>query len=235
MAQQVFNFGFLLPFAPESPDFFLIPGDNQVTVLWRPSPTETDGRSVLPGGQPADHYRPGHRHRRPEPAVRSELPPVRRRGIPGLSRPGGLAERARLDRAVRLSAEPSSPTSPARSTPESAGPARPELGINIPAVDHTTDPTCPIPRSAARWTSTRWSRAWRRRSATTIPLVGPIIQVPCGGEPHHAGHRGGHHSEGRYRLDRRRVGQRHPSFRTTACRSPTWTTESGATSGTSTR
>ncbi len=46
-AQQVFNIGFLLPFAPESPDFFLIPGDNQVTVLWQPSATETDGRSVL--------------------------------------------------------------------------------------------------------------------------------------------------------------------------------------------
>jgi hypothetical protein len=43
VAQQVFNFGFLLPFAPEAPDFFLVPGDNQVTVLWRPSATETTG------------------------------------------------------------------------------------------------------------------------------------------------------------------------------------------------
>jgi hypothetical protein len=43
VAQQVFNFRFLLPFAPESPDFFLIPGDNQVTVLWRPSISETTG------------------------------------------------------------------------------------------------------------------------------------------------------------------------------------------------
>jgi hypothetical protein len=43
VAQQVFNFGFLLPFAPDAPDFFLIPGDNQVTVLWRPSPTEASG------------------------------------------------------------------------------------------------------------------------------------------------------------------------------------------------
>jgi hypothetical protein len=43
VAQQVFNFKFLLPFAPEAPDFFLIPGNNQVTVLWRPSPTETTG------------------------------------------------------------------------------------------------------------------------------------------------------------------------------------------------
>jgi hypothetical protein len=43
VAQQVFNFGFLLPFAPEAPEFFLVPGDNQVTVLWRPSATETVG------------------------------------------------------------------------------------------------------------------------------------------------------------------------------------------------
>jgi hypothetical protein len=43
VAQQVFNFKFLLPFAPEAPDFFLVPGNNQVTVLWRPSPTETVG------------------------------------------------------------------------------------------------------------------------------------------------------------------------------------------------
>ena len=36
-------------------------------MLWRPSPTRDDGRSVLPGRQPADHYRPGDRHRRPNP------------------------------------------------------------------------------------------------------------------------------------------------------------------------
>ncbi len=43
VAQQVFNFGFLLPFAPEAPEFFLIPGNNQVTVLWRPTITEESG------------------------------------------------------------------------------------------------------------------------------------------------------------------------------------------------
>jgi hypothetical protein len=43
VAQAVFDFGFLLPFAPEAPDFFTVPGDNQVTVLWRPSPTEATG------------------------------------------------------------------------------------------------------------------------------------------------------------------------------------------------
>ncbi len=43
MAQAVFNNGFLLPFAPDAPNFFLVPGNNQVTVLWRPSNSETAG------------------------------------------------------------------------------------------------------------------------------------------------------------------------------------------------
>jgi hypothetical protein len=43
VAQTVFDFKFLLPFAPEAPDFFLVPGNNQVTILWRPSATEQTG------------------------------------------------------------------------------------------------------------------------------------------------------------------------------------------------
>ncbi|HEX6643367.1 MAG TPA: T9SS type A sorting domain-containing protein [Gemmatimonadales bacterium] len=43
VAQAVFDNRFLLPFAPDAPEFFLVPGDNQVTVLWRPSPSETGG------------------------------------------------------------------------------------------------------------------------------------------------------------------------------------------------
>jgi hypothetical protein len=43
VAQQVFDSKFLLAFAPDAPEFFLVPGDNQVTVLWRPSATETVG------------------------------------------------------------------------------------------------------------------------------------------------------------------------------------------------
>ncbi|MFN8652368.1 MAG: hypothetical protein U0133_10730 [Gemmatimonadales bacterium] len=42
-AQDVFDNKFLLPFAPDAPQFFLIPGDNQVTVLWRPSNSEDTG------------------------------------------------------------------------------------------------------------------------------------------------------------------------------------------------
>jgi hypothetical protein len=42
-AQAVFDAKFLLPFAPSSPDFFLIPGDNKVSVMWKPSPSESTG------------------------------------------------------------------------------------------------------------------------------------------------------------------------------------------------
>jgi hypothetical protein len=42
-AQSVFNFQFLLPFAPDAPPFYVVPGDNQVSVLWQPSPTEASG------------------------------------------------------------------------------------------------------------------------------------------------------------------------------------------------
>jgi hypothetical protein len=41
VAQTVFNNKFLLPFSPERPDFFLVPGDNQVTILWSKSLTES--------------------------------------------------------------------------------------------------------------------------------------------------------------------------------------------------
>jgi len=42
-AQAVFDAKFLLPFAPDAPQFFLIPGDNQVTVMWQASPSEVSG------------------------------------------------------------------------------------------------------------------------------------------------------------------------------------------------
>jgi hypothetical protein len=43
VAQAVFDNKFLLPFAPEPPRFFLVPGENQVTVVWQPSATEALG------------------------------------------------------------------------------------------------------------------------------------------------------------------------------------------------
>jgi len=43
VAQSVFDKKFLLPFAPESPRFFTIPGDGQITLAWQQSTTETAG------------------------------------------------------------------------------------------------------------------------------------------------------------------------------------------------
>jgi hypothetical protein len=41
VAQAIFDAKFLLPFAPEGPQFYVVPGDGLVTVLWTKSPTET--------------------------------------------------------------------------------------------------------------------------------------------------------------------------------------------------
>ena len=43
VAQAVYDASFLLPFAPEGPSFFLVAGDNQVTVVWQTSSTESVG------------------------------------------------------------------------------------------------------------------------------------------------------------------------------------------------
>ena len=70
VAQSVYNNKFLLPFAPEPPSFFLVPGDNQVTVAWKPSPTEATGDpfyavASLPTdtlGNPNPLYDPNFKH-----------------------------------------------------------------------------------------------------------------------------------------------------------------------------
>ena len=74
VAQAVFDSKFLLPFAPESPEFYLVPGDNQVSILWRPSPSEVTGdpffniakdATIIPagGGDPVPNplYDPNYR------------------------------------------------------------------------------------------------------------------------------------------------------------------------------
>jgi hypothetical protein len=43
VAQAFVDHKFVVPTGPAAPDFFLVPGDNQVTVVWKPSPTETAG------------------------------------------------------------------------------------------------------------------------------------------------------------------------------------------------
>jgi hypothetical protein len=74
LAQEIFDNKFLLPFAPDAPDFFLIPGDGQITVVWRPSASEAAGdpffqvakdASIVPegGGAPVVNtlYDPNYR------------------------------------------------------------------------------------------------------------------------------------------------------------------------------
>jgi hypothetical protein len=43
VAQTVFNNRFLLPFAPEAPNFYAVPGDRQVTIVWQASASEVTG------------------------------------------------------------------------------------------------------------------------------------------------------------------------------------------------
>lgn len=43
VAQAIVDAKFLMPTAPDAPDFFLIPSDNAVTVVWQPSATEQTG------------------------------------------------------------------------------------------------------------------------------------------------------------------------------------------------
>ncbi|MCK5447772.1 MAG: hypothetical protein KAJ43_06480, partial [Gemmatimonadetes bacterium] len=43
VAQSIFDSSFLLGFAPDAPAFYLVPGDNNVTVIWEESPTEVLG------------------------------------------------------------------------------------------------------------------------------------------------------------------------------------------------
>jgi hypothetical protein len=48
IAQALADAHFLLPQPPEAPEFFLIPGDNQVTLVWQPSATEQTGDPYFP-------------------------------------------------------------------------------------------------------------------------------------------------------------------------------------------
>src|SRR5512143_1182082 len=48
VAQAIVDNKFVLPAPPADPAYFLIPGDNQVTVVWQKSPTETTGDPYFP-------------------------------------------------------------------------------------------------------------------------------------------------------------------------------------------
>ena len=139
---------FLLPFAPDAPKFFLIPGNNQVTVLWQPTAVRRPAATRT--------TRIGLR-RRTERAVRPELPAVRRRGLPDLPRPGGQPGPAHADRPVRLRRHRSSTTT------------RPGQSDRRPARRNSTStPT-------ARWRLLA-GRAWacRARVSNVAPYRQPV-------------------------------------------------------------
>jgi len=63
VAQSIFDNKFLLGFAPEPPPFYLVPGDNQVTIVWEPTPSEAEGDPFADAAaDPANRlYNPNYR------------------------------------------------------------------------------------------------------------------------------------------------------------------------------
>ena len=57
-AQSVFDAKFLLPSAPASPNFALVPGDNQVAIFWQASPTDVTGDPFFTAASDPDPTNP---------------------------------------------------------------------------------------------------------------------------------------------------------------------------------
>jgi hypothetical protein len=178
VAQTIFNNRFLTPAAPESPPFFLIPGNNQVTVLWSPSPTEAAGDPffqvaseplVVPegGGDPVQNplFDPNFRQFDVE---------------------GYRVYRGRVDSPNSLSLLASFDFSGTvmrdfTSQVNSSEACAPELGINAPtAIDSITDPANPDTTFGCPVDFDSLTPGVAPTVFTEIPLVGPIIQVKLG-------------------------------------------------------
>lgn len=177
-AQQIFDGKFLLPFAPESPNFFLIPGGDQVTVLWQPSASETTGdpffgiasqpTSIDPvTGLPTANllYDPNYRQNDVEGyrVYRGRV-----------DSPNQLSLIAQFDYSGTFITDFTGQINP------SAGCA-PELGINtVSTAPNPDDPTvidttfgCPVPFDSV-------GPGVAPTVSTDILLVGPIVQVQKG-------------------------------------------------------
>ncbi len=63
VAQSIFDNKFLLGFAPETPEFHLVPGNDQVTIVWSPSATDRSGDAFFSAaGDPnSSLYDPNYR------------------------------------------------------------------------------------------------------------------------------------------------------------------------------
>ncbi len=60
-AQSIFNSKFVQPAAPKSPQYFLVPGDQQVTIVWQPSTSEALGDPYFAAAQQGATYDPNYR------------------------------------------------------------------------------------------------------------------------------------------------------------------------------
>jgi hypothetical protein len=176
VAQNVFNFGFLLPFAPDAPDFFLVPGDNQVTVLWRPSPTETTGDPFFAVASAPTITDPVTGLVGPNPLFD---PNYRQFDVEGyriyrgrVDSPNELSLVAQFDYSGTFITDFQGQVNPNAS-------CAPELGINLPAaVDTTVTPPdttfgCPVDFDSL-------VPGVAPTVSNDVPLVGPIIQVKRG-------------------------------------------------------
>jgi hypothetical protein len=172
-AQQIFGFRFLLPFAPEAPAFFLIPGTNQVTVLWQPSASETTGDPFFAiasqptvidpvTGLPTNNllYDPNYRQNDVEGyrVYRGRV-----------DSPNSLKLVAQFDYAGTFITDFGSQVNPVKG-------CAPELGINTVTVDPESGDTtfgCPVVFDSV-------GPGVAPTVSVDVPLVGQIIQVKKG-------------------------------------------------------
>ena len=156
VAQEVFRNRFLLPFAPEVPEFFLIPGNNQVTVLWRPTSSEATGdpffvianAPVTPEGAPNPLYDPNYRQ------IDVEGYRVYRGRVDS---PNSLQLLAQFDYAGTVISDFQGQVNPTDA-------CAPEIGI-------TTD--CGLPPGVSYDTV---APGVPRTVSVDVPLVGPVVQ-----------------------------------------------------------
>ncbi|MBA2304817.1 MAG: hypothetical protein H0W08_19585 [Acidobacteria bacterium] len=164
VAQAIFDNGFVLSStAPEAPDFFLIPGPNQVSVLWTPSATETAGdpsfglvnQPTSSGGTPNLMFDPNYRQ------FDVEGYRIYRGRV---DTPSELRLIAQFDYANTFMVDWRGQVNP--------GPGcAPELGINtVTVVDGDTTFGCRVPFDSL-------IPGVAPTVSDTHPLVGPVVQV----------------------------------------------------------
>lgn len=162
VAQAVFDAQFLLSFAPDAPDFFLVPGDNQVAVLWRPSPSETTGDPFFGSANSPTAVPPGGGSPVPNPLYD---PSYRQFDVEGyriyrgrVDTPTSLQLVAQYDHVGTVISDYQAQVNP---VPDCA----PELGITTSCAG-VYDPAVP---------------GVARTKSVDHPLVGQIVQVKPGG------------------------------------------------------